>query len=136
MMAIVTLIIAILATYRIAHLFSEDDGPFYVFTRIRNYLREKAVLSYCKVNSYKDEAMEITFYEYEVTNDMLLSGENKDFGIWINFYTGINCPYCVGLYAAILTGSLVALNNYYGNLFLLVFAIAGGQSLLQNAREE
>lgn len=104
-MAIVTLTVAILATYRIAHLLSEDDGPFYIFVRIRSLTANKAL------------------------------GESDVLGFWHMLDDGINCPYCLGLYAAILTGSLVALNNYYGNIFLLIFAIAGGQSLLQNMRK-
>lgn len=105
-MTFLSLLTAILATYRIANLFSEDDGPFYVFVHFRTFTANRAL------------------------------NESNALGFWHMLDEGINCPYCVGLYAAILTGSLVALNNYYGNLFLLVFAIAGGQSLLQNLRKD
>lgn len=98
-------IIAILATYRMALLLSEDDGPFYVFMRLRTFTANKAM------------------------------GESDGLGFWHMIDEGINCPYCMGLYAAILSGALVALNNYYGNLFLLIFAIAGGQSVLQSLRK-
>lgn len=100
-MAIVQLIIAILATYRLARLLPEDDGPFFVFTRIRSFMAERA------------------------------TKENDPLGFWANLDQGINCPFCCGLYAAVLVALLVLWQNYYGNVILLVFAIAGGQSLLQ-----
>lgn len=130
-MAIVQLAIAILATYRLARLLPEDDGPFFVFTRIRNFAKYKAILSYCEINSEEDEHVKIVFEPHEVTPDMLLSNDNKDLGVWSNLYKGINCPFCCGLYAAVLVALLVLWQNYYGNVILLIFAIAGGQSLLQ-----
>ena len=105
-MALMSFVIAILATYRIAHLLPEDDGPFFVFRRIRSFTANKMVM------------------------------ENDEMGFWYMVDEGINCAYCCGLYAAILSGLLVALNNYYGNLFLLIFAIAGGQSLLQGWKKQ
>lgn len=100
-MAIIQLITAILVCYRLAHLLPEDDGPFFVFTRIRSFTAGKTM------------------------------NENDDLGFWASIDSGINCVYCCGLYAAILVGFLMIWQNYYGNLFLLIFAIAGGQSLLQ-----
>jgi hypothetical protein len=100
-MAIIQLITAILACYRLAQLLPDDDGPFFVFTRIRSFVATKAMQ------------------------------ENDDLGHWANLDAGINCVYCCGLYAAFLVAFLVVWNNYYGNLFLLVMAIAGGQTLTQ-----
>lgn len=100
-MAMVQLIIAILATYRLAHLLPEDEGPFFIFTRIRIFTGAKSMM------------------------------EGEPLGRWANLDNGINCTYCCGLYAAILVALLVLWQNYYGNVFLLIFAIAGGQSLLQ-----
>ncbi|MHA2220053.1 MAG: DUF1360 domain-containing protein, partial [Candidatus Hodarchaeales archaeon] len=97
---------AILAAYRLAHLFPEDEGPFFIFTRIRSLVATRAM------------------------------NENDELGIWANIDSGINCTYCCGLYMAILVALLVAWNNFYGNLFLLIFAIAGGQSLLQKWSEK
>jgi hypothetical protein len=102
-MALISLVTAILATYRLAHLLPEDDGPFFIFTRIRLFVSTKTM------------------------------NENNEMGFWANVDSGINCVYCCGLYAAMLVGGLVVWNNFYGNLFLLVFAIAGGQSFLQKS---
>lgn len=100
------LIIAILATYRLAHLLPEDEGPGFVFTRIRNWSGTKALM------------------------------ENEELGRWANLDSGINCVYCCGLYMAAFVGLLAAWNNFYANLFILILAIAGGQSLLQKASDK
>jgi hypothetical protein len=100
-MAIIQIVIAILATYRLAHLLPEDEGPFFIFTRLRSFTGTKAMM------------------------------ENDPLGRWASLDNGINCAYCCGLYAAALMAILVLWQNYYGNIFLLIFAIAGGQSLLQ-----
>jgi hypothetical protein len=100
-MAIVQFVIAILATYRLAHLLPEDEGPLFVFARLRSFVATKAIM------------------------------ENEPLGRWANLDSGINCVYCCGLYAAIVTAILSKKQSKIGDLFLLIFAIAGGQSLLQ-----
>ncbi len=105
-MAIIQLIIAILATYRLAHLFPEDEGPLFVFVRIRSFVAMKAM------------------------------AENDSLGKWYNLDRGINCIYCCGLYMAMLIAILSKRQTIYGDLFLLVFAIAGGQSFLQKWSEK
>ena len=105
-MEIIELAIAILATYRLANLLPEDNGPFFIFKRIRLYANAKMI------------------------------NEDKDLGIWTNIDDGITCPHCMGLYAAIFCGLLISWHNFYGNLFLLIMAIAGGQSLLQKLGEK
>jgi hypothetical protein len=105
-MAIIQLLTAILATYRLAHLLPEDEGPLFIFTRIRSFVGTKALM------------------------------ENNPLGRWASLDSGINCAYCCGLYAAALVGLLSSRKNRYGNVFLLIFAIAGGQSLLQKWSEK
>jgi len=104
-MEILELFTVVFATYRMAHLFPKDDGPFFVFKRIRSYL---------------------------LTKEMQ---ENDEYGRWANLSEAINCVYCVGLYAALFCSLVMLLNNFYGNLFLLIMAIAGGQSLLEKLGE-
>lgn len=100
-MELYQIIIAILATYRLSQLLPEDDGPLFIFTRLRGYTARKA----------------------EKSGDPL--------GLWSNIDSGINCVYCCGLYAALLVVALVMTQNFYANLFLLWFAIAGGQTLIE-----
>jgi len=105
-METIELLTIILATYRIARLFPKDDGPFFVFKRIRSYLMSKMV------------------------------AENEELGRWANLSEGIECVYCMGLYSAIFCSLIMLWNNFYGNLFLLIMAIAGGQSLLEKLGEK
>jgi hypothetical protein len=97
---------AILATYRLAHLLPEDDGPFYIFKRVRFFVSSMAV------------------------------SENDEWGFWQMVDDGTSCVYCCGLYAAILTAILARKKSKFGDLFLLIFAIAGGQSLLQRISDK
>jgi hypothetical protein len=105
-MAALSLLAAILATYRLAHLLPEDEGPLFVFAHLRDFVHQKAM------------------------------EEGDERGNWASLYSGINCAYCCGLYAAALVALLVVWNNFYGNIFILVFAIAGGQSLFQKWSEK
>lgn len=100
-MALIQLAVAILATYRLSQILPYDEGPLFIFTRMRSFVATKAV------------------------------NENEELGFWANVDSGINCVYCVGLYVAILVTLLVLWQNYCANVFLFIFAFAGGQSLLQ-----
>ncbi len=105
-MVLTQLLIAVLATYRLAHLLPRDDGPLFVFTRIRTYISTKAM------------------------------NENDPLGLWANIDAWSECPYCQGLYAAMFVVWLSEKRTKKTNLFLLVLAIAGGQSLLQKWSEK
>ncbi len=100
------LLIVILATYRLSRLLPKDDGPLFVFTRIRLYIGTKAL------------------------------SENDVMGFWASIDKWAECPYCQGLYAAILVAILSKKEWKFGDWFLLIFAIAGGQSLLQEWSEK
>lgn len=105
-MVLIQFVVAILATYRLAHFLPEDDGPFFIFTRIRSFFAAKAM------------------------------NENDALGIWNNIDGGINCIYCCGLYAAIFCVVLSKKKWKLGDWLLLILAIAGGQSLLQKWGEK
>ncbi len=101
--------LAILATFRIARLLPDDDGPLYIFQRMRLFAEKKV--------------------EKEHEKGIAL-------GAWSSIYDGITCPYCLGLYVAILGVVLLIYPTFYGDVLLLVFALAGGQSLLQKWTEK
>ncbi len=105
-MAITQFIIAVLATYRLANLLPEDDGPFFIFKRIRIFTGTKAV------------------------------NENEELGFWNMIDSAVNCAHCCGLYVAILVSLVILWQNNYANIFLLIFAIAGGQSLLKELMDK
>jgi hypothetical protein len=105
-MALISFVTTILATYRLAHLLPDDNGPFFIFERIRVAVSEKAI------------------------------NENELRGFWASVDDWTTCPYCQGIYIAILVVWLSEKKKKWSNLFLLVFAIAGGQSLLQRWGEK
>ncbi len=99
------MLMLVFATYRLARLFPEDDGPFFVFTRLRSFVATKMV------------------------------EENEALGRWNNAHEGINCVHCCGIYAAILVTMLILKPTKFSNIFLTIFALAGGQSFLQRMGE-
>jgi|SRR3990167_3560001 len=101
---LIRLTITVLAVYRLSHLFSEDDGPGFVFAQLRGWTDRKA--------KAQQDAGEIL-------------------GFWCNLDEGLNCPFCVGIYIAVGCALLLLWGNYWTDLFLLVFGLAGAQSFLQ-----
>ncbi len=116
------IIIAILAIYRLARLFSRDDGPFFAFKRIRLYTDKKAQL--------EQEKLRVRFEnkEFEDEETILL-------GPWSSANEGIFCPFCVGLYIAVLCRRMLFFPTAFGEIFLGIFALAGAQTLLQSWSE-
>jgi hypothetical protein len=100
----IRLTITALAIYRLSQLFSEDDGPGFIFKRLRAWTDRKA----------------------KVQQDA-----GQPFGLWCNLDEGINCPFCVGIYMAVGCALFLLWDNYWTDLFLLIFGLAGAQSLLQ-----
>ncbi len=115
----IRLIIAALAVYRLARLFSRDDGPFFVFKRIRLYTDKKAQLEQVRLRD-----------KFEDEND-----ERILLGFWSSVNEGLFCPFCMGLYMAILCGALLFWATLPGDAFLIIFALAGAQVLLQSRSE-
>ncbi len=108
----------ILAVYRLALLFSRDDGLLFVFKRIRLYTDKKAVLEQGKLRE-----------RFEENDERILLGP------WSNFNEGIFCPMCVGLYMSALCIALLFLPTIPGDMFLGIFGLAGGQAFLQRKSE-
>ncbi len=121
-LSLVRIIITILAVYRLALLFSRDDGLLFVFERIRLYTDKKAKIEQGKLR------------------ERFKNGEFKDeerilLGPWSNFNEGIFCPMCVGLYMSALCIVLLFLPTIPGDIFLGIFGVAGGQTFLQRKSE-
>ncbi len=117
-LSLVRIGITILAVYRLALLFSRDDGLLFVFKRIRLYTDKKAILEQDKRRN-----------KFEKNDDRILLGP------WSNFNEGIFCPMCVGLYMSALCIALLFLPTIPGDIFLGVFGVAGGQAFLQRKSE-
>lgn len=99
----ISLVLAVLATYRLAQMVALDDGPLDVFATLRG----------------------LTAYSH--------NGKERTGLAWESLSKLVNCPYCLGVWFGALTTLLVAfsvrLGFWTGILFWL--ATAGGQCALQ-----
>jgi hypothetical protein len=103
------LVLAVLATYRLAQLLSFEAGPFNVFGKIRHWLVDQSIRS---IKSRKQTAHKI----------------------WNTLAQGAECPYCCGVWFAAVTAGM-ALWGEWLTVPLAWLAIAGGQCLLQEFME-
>ncbi len=103
-----TLIRCALAAYRLAQLFSIDDGPMRIFANLRQWARKSA--AHEQIRSH------------------------GRFGPRQSLAEGLECPYCVGVWMAVFVALCAYVHNPITEVFLDVLAIAGGQALLQGAR--
>ena len=117
-LSLIRIVITILAVYRLALLFSRDDGLLFVFKRIRLYTDKKAILEQDKRRN-----------KFEENDDRILLGP------WSNLNEGIFCPMCMGLYMSALCIALLFLPTIPGDVFLGIFGVAGGQTFLQRKSE-
>ena len=96
------LILAILTCYRLARMIALDDGPLFVFEHIRQMVKVKA------------------------------DNEAYNLGKWHNLSEGLACPYCVGIWLSLPLLALLIWPTVYGDWFLVLLAISGGQAFMQS----
>ncbi len=116
------IVMTILAVYRLALLFSRDDGLLFIFRRIRLYATKKAKIEQDRLRERFKNG------EFEDEEKILLGPRS-------NFYEGIFCPMCMGLYMSALCIALLFLPTILGDMFLTIFGLAGAQTLLQRWSE-
>lgn len=114
-------IMVILATYRLAQLFSKDDGPLNVFKNMRGNAKSRRA-----------------YYQGIMTNGSIPEGErfiaNKLFIFWHNVWAWLECPYCNGVcFSAICL--LVLQFKPVGWWVLAWLAVAGAQAFLQDVSQ-
>jgi hypothetical protein len=102
------LVLALFAVYRLSFMLREDDGPLFLFERLRRFTDRK-----------RKEEQE----------------RGQELGRWASIDEGIRCPYCCGVWAALLLAVLVRWPTLAGDLFLLWLGLAGAQSLLEAVTE-
>ena len=111
--------LTVFTCYRLARLVALDDGPFFMFKRMRYWAKDKA------------------FYEADKSGMLVLIADSSNlisdrhFGKWYNLAEGLSCPFCVGIWLSLPLFVLLVWPGYYGDLFLLLMAISGGQAFLQ-----
>jgi len=108
-------VLAIFAIYRLARLIALDDGPFFVFKRIRYWVKDKAWEEASLVDAM-DNSLKIS---------------DRYFGKWHNLAEGISCPFCIGIWTSLFIFPMLVWPTYYGDLFLLLVSLSGMQAFLQ-----
>jgi hypothetical protein len=117
------LALAILAVYRLSFMLREDDGPLFLFERLRRFTDRK-----------RKEEQERTRQRLGLAEDDILI-DSADLGTWASLDEGIRCPYCVGVWAALLLAALLLWPTLPGDAFMLWLGLAGAQSLLEAVTE-
>lgn len=115
------LILAILTLYRLARMIAKDDGPLFIFKRVRYWAKDRGW------NEAFDAGQVLGM------NDDV---DDRHFGKWHNLAEGLSCPYCVGIWLSLPLFSLILWPTYYGDLFLTLMAISGGQAFLWSLNRE
>ena len=103
------LILAVFALYRLARMLALDDGPFFIFKRVRYWVKDKA------------------YYEMDM-GDII---SDRHFGKWHNLSEGITCPFCVGVWLSLPLFALLIWPTQTGDMFLLLVSLSGMQAFLQ-----
>jgi hypothetical protein len=107
------LILAVLSCYRLARLIARDDGPFFLFKRVRYWAKDKAWWE------AKNAGM--------VTNNQM---SDRHYGKWHTLAEALDCPYCAGVWVSIPLFLFVIYPTQPTDLFMLLMAISGGQAWL------
>lgn len=94
------LLLAIFTCYRLARLIAKDDGPLFLFERIRLWVRGQA------------------------------DNEASNLGKWHSLAEGLECPYCLGVWFSIPLLALVLWPTWEGDVFLILMSISGTQAFL------
>lgn len=115
----IRLLLAILTCYRLARMVAKDDGPFFLFKRVRYWIKDKA---------WYNAGMPLLTDEGNLPD--------RYFGHWHNLAEGLSCPYCTGVWLSLPVLAMVLWPTYYGDLFLVLMAVSGGQAFLQSLEKE
>jgi len=112
---LIRLALSILTCYRLARMIAQDDGPLFLFKRVRYWVKDRA---------WREASFTLGMANLDLTID------DRYFGKWHNLAEGLACPYCAGVWLSWPILALVLWPTYYGDLFLILMAISGGQAFL------
>jgi len=107
MTLILRLALALLATYRLAVLLTEEDGPLFLLARLREFSDGRRVIEQQK----------------------------RERGPWASLDDGLRCAWCAGVWAAALCAALVWWPTLAGDVILTWLGLAGGQLFLERWHE-
>ena len=121
---LVRLLLAILSCYRLAKMIADDDGPGFIFKRVRYYVKDKA---YNEAN----DSQEIYYSKDNIEGEI----GDRWWGKWYNLSEGIECPYCIGVWLSLPLFFMLLYPTEIGDLFLILMSISGGQTFLQSLKK-
>lgn len=114
------LLLVVLTCYRLARMIALDDGPFFIFKRLRYLIKDKAYLE-------ADKNAKLMFSINTPDGEI----DDRHFGKWHNLAEGITCPYCVGVWLSIPLFFFVVYPISISDLrpfhFLILMSISGGR---------
>lgn len=113
------LFLCVLCCYRLSRMIATDDGPGFIFKRIRYWAKDKAW----------DEAEKESAFDYWKNPQEI---EDRHFGKWHNLAEGLSCPYCVGVWLSIPLFLMFLYPMLISDLFLILMSISAGQAFLQS----
>lgn len=112
---LIRLFLAVMTCYRLARLIARDDGPLFLFKRVRYWVKDKAWIE-------ADLADNISI-GVEVIED-------RHYGKWHSLAEGLDCPYCLGVWFSIPLLLFVIYPMTLTDLFMLLMTISGVQAWL------
>ena len=77
-----------------------------------------------------DDGPLFAFKRIRLTCGRLASGDGA-YGHWRSLAEFVRCPYCLGMWLAILAAFLVIIAHPLADLVLLILGLAGGQAFLE-----
>jgi len=110
---LIRLILAILTCYRLARLIARDDGPFFLFKRIRYWAKDMDWNKAERDREIFDGAIDDRYYSWQHT-----------------LAEALDCPYCIGVWVSIPLFLFVIYPMTVSDLFMLLMAISGAQAWL------
>ena len=100
---------------------------------LRIFLAILSIYRLAQLFVYDDGPREI-FSKLRIYFGKRAAGKSSNNVYWNLAYL-INCPYCLGIWFALIVSFLVIFPTVVGDLFILIFGIAGGQTFLQSRSE-
>jgi hypothetical protein len=108
MMLVLRLILAVLATYRLAVMLTDEDGPLFLLARLREF----------------------------TDNRRVIEQQKRERGPWASLDDGLRCAWCAGVWAAALCSVLVWWPTLAGDVTLTWLGLAGGALFLERIHDE
>lgn len=110
---LIRLFLAIFTCYRLARLIAKDDGPLFLFKRVRYWVKDKA---------WNQAEMDREIFNGEI--------DDRYYNRWHSLAEALECPFCLGVWFSIPLFLFVIYPMTLTDLFMLLMTISGVQAWL------